>query len=201
MTRHVWPEMLAGWYAVPGQCLFRTEALRAAGGWSEQIAGPEDQELQLRLSKVGPAVFIPATVLEYRTHPGQWRPYDAGVVEDLIHQRFVDDLSGTAQKRAMRRRQAHELLGAAGLAYGEGRYRVALTHSLHAVKAEPKVLLSPLTGPPLVGLIGKAFGGSVLGPRLSSSLRATVRRARRALHRDPGGGAKKAIAPSSARRE
>jgi glycosyltransferase involved in cell wall biosynthesis len=202
MTRPVWPEMLAGWFAVPGQCLFRTERLRSAGGWSEQIAGPEDQELQLRLSTLGPAVFVPATVLEYRAHSGQWRPYDAGLVEESIHQEFAVRLEGNDRDRAMRLRRAHAILfGPASEAHNQGQYRRALTHYLRAVHEAPGILTLPLAGPPLASRIGKAFAGRLLGRRISRRLRSVLGSGRRALRRDPGGGAEKAVASSSARRE
>jgi glycosyltransferase involved in cell wall biosynthesis len=202
MKRPVWPEMLAGWFAVPGQCLFRTEALRAAGGWSEQIAGPEDQELQLRLSKLAPAVFVPASVLEYRTHPGQWRPYDAGKVEEMIHQQFATGLDGNDHNLAMRLRRAHGILsGPASEAHNQGHYRLALSHYLRALREAPTILTLPLAGPPLGARIGKAFAARLLGPRVSRRLRAVLGKGRRALRRDPGAGAEKEIASSSARRE
>jgi hypothetical protein len=202
MTRPVWPEMLAGWFAVPGQCLFRTETLRTAGGWSEQIAGPEDQELQLRMSRLGPAVFVPATVLEYRTHPGQWRAHDAGIVEDAIHQGFVDALTGRDRERAGRLRLAHEILGGdAAAARHEGQYGRAILGYFRAVRSAPGIVASPLTGPPLLALTGKAFTGLLLGPRLAPIVRNSLGAGRRLLRREPGGGATKAVRSSSARRK
>jgi hypothetical protein len=202
ITRPVWPEMLAGWFAVPGQCLFVTETLRAAGGWSEQIAGPEDQELQLRLSKLGPAVFVPATVLEYRTHAGQWRAHDAGVVEDAIHQDFVNTLAGPDRERACRLRLAHEILGGdAAAARREGRYARATGGYFRALRSAPEIVASPLTGPPLLALMGKAFAGLLLGSRLAPVVRNSLGAGRRLLRREPGGGTTKAVRSSSARRK
>src|SRR5579875_1098404 len=80
IRRRLAQELLAGWLsawlAVPGQCLIRTEALRAAGGWNETLVGPEDQELLLRLTAEAHAVLVPPAVLEYRLHGTQWRPPD-----------------------------------------------------------------------------------------------------------------------------
>jgi hypothetical protein len=202
ITRPVWPEMLAGWFAVPGQCLFRTDRLRAAGGWSQQLVGVEDQELQFRLSELGPAVFVPATVLEYRAHSGQWRSYDAGSVEESIHQQFAAGLDGDDRDRAMRLRRAHAILfGPASEAHNQGHYPGALRHYLRAVREAPAILTFPLAGPPLASRIGKALAARLLGPHLSARLRALLGRSRRALRRDPGGGAQKEVASSSARRE
>jgi hypothetical protein len=202
MTRRVWPDMLAGWFAVPGQCLFRTETLLTAGGWSEQIAGPEDQELQLRLSKLGPAVFVPASVLEYRVHPGQWRAHDAGVVEEAIHQDFVDALMGSESQRGVRLRLAHKILSDdADAARREGQYSEALAGYFRALRSAPEIVASPLTGPPLLALIGKAFAGLLLGSRLAPVVRNSLGAGRRLLRREPGGGAAKAVRSSSSRRD
>ena len=199
--RRIWPEMLAGWFAVPGQCLFRTARLRAAGGWSERIAGPEDQELQLRLSDFGPALFVPTTVLEYRAHGGQWRPYDAARVEDAIHDEFVDRLSGDDERLARRLRRAHAILvDDAAPAYHAQRYAHALSRYVRAVQAAPTILVSPLTGPPLARVLAKAIAGMLLGSRLAAAARRSKALVRRALRRDPGLGAPKATGSSSARR-
>lgn len=199
--RRIWPEMLAGWFAVPGQCLFRTRLLQAAGGWSEQIAGPEDQELQLRLSDFGPAIFVPTAVLEYRTHAGQWRPYDAALVEDAIHAEFVDRLSGDDERFARRLRRAHAILfDEAAPAYRAQRYAYALSRYLRAVRAAPSILASPLTGPPLLRVLAKATAGMLLGSRLTAAGRRWKGLVRRALRRDPGRGAQKPTGSSSARR-
>jgi glycosyltransferase involved in cell wall biosynthesis len=202
VIRPVWPDMLAGWFAVPGQCLFRTEALRAVGGWSERIAGPEDQELQLRLSAAGPAVFIAGTVLEYRRHPGQWRPYDAAEVEDEIHEQFVNHLPREDRERGARLRRAHEAIGVeASVAQSQGRYGDALRGCAKAVHVAPSVLRSPLTGPPLLQLMGKAAIGSLLGSRFAPRARGALRASRRALKREPGGAAPKPTGSSSAKRK
>lgn len=202
MTRLVWPEMLAGWFALTGQCLFRTGWLRAAGGWSKQLIGAEDQELQLRLSELGPAVFVPASVVEYRIHSAQWRTYDAGMVEEIIHQEFAANLDGSDRDLAMHLRRAHGILsGPASEALSRGDYRVALRHYLRALREAPTILTLPLAGPPFAARIGKVAAARLLGPHVSPRVRAVLGKGRRALRRDPGGGTQKSIASSSARRE
>ena len=65
-VRYVGPEVLAGWYAVPGQCLFRTHVVQRVGGWDEELRVAEDQDLLLRTDRQGPVVLDPRS--------GPWQP-------------------------------------------------------------------------------------------------------------------------------
>jgi glycosyltransferase involved in cell wall biosynthesis len=200
-TRRIWPEMLAGWFAVPGQCLFRTAVVRSVGGWSKRLVGSEDQEFQFRLSEFGPALFVPSTVLEYRAHGGQRRAYDAAHVEDTIHDEFVSRLSGDDERLARRLRQAQTIVvDEAAPAYHSRRYAQALSAYLRAIRTAPSMLVSPLTGPPLAGILAKAITGRLLGSRLAAAGHRSKAFVRRAMRRDPGEGAEKATGSSSARR-
>jgi hypothetical protein len=194
--------MLAGWFAVPGQCLIRTETLLEAGGWSSNIVGPEDQDLQLRLSKFGPAAFVPGTVLEYRAHSGQWRPSDVDVVEETLHRDFAEALVGNEREEALRLRRTHRILGVdAASAYRDGRYPTAVREYVRAIRSTPSVLASPLTGPPVAGALIKAGVGVLLGSKVASGARRALRAGRRARRREPEGEAAKTVRSSSARRE
>jgi hypothetical protein len=120
----------------------------------------------------------------------------------MIHQQFATGLDGNDHNLAMRLRRAHGILsGPASEAHNQGHYRLALSHYLRALREAPTILTLPLAGPPLGARIGKAFAARLLGPRVSRRLRAVLGKGRRALRRDPGAGAEKEIASSSARRE
>ena len=68
-----------------------TDVLRSSGGWDETLAGPEDQELWLRLGYPRPAVFVPEAVVEYRLHgPPRVAPDNYEVEEHIRHS--VDEL-------------------------------------------------------------------------------------------------------------
>jgi glycosyltransferase involved in cell wall biosynthesis len=51
-----------------GSAMFRREAFEAAGGYREDCAGWEDQDLFLRLSRRGRVVVLPETLYFYRYH-------------------------------------------------------------------------------------------------------------------------------------
>ena len=72
--RSILHDVLFGWMAVSGQCLFRTEALRALGGWDGAWIPIEDHVLLLEAARRGPVALLPDILLLYRVHPGQWRP-------------------------------------------------------------------------------------------------------------------------------
>lgn len=51
-------------------CLFRREALRKVGGYSDRFEVAHDIDLFLRLAEVGKLGNVPETVMHYRLHPG-----------------------------------------------------------------------------------------------------------------------------------
>ena len=68
--RPILHDVLFGWMAVSGQCLFRADVLRAVGGWEGAWIPIEDHVLLLRAASRGPVALLPGIVLMYRVHPG-----------------------------------------------------------------------------------------------------------------------------------
>ncbi len=181
---HVWPEVLAGWYAVPGQCLFRTPALRSVGGWDEELSVAEDQDLLLRTSRLGPTVLLRDIVLGYRVHgPGRHAP--AEIIERAIRERYLHRLGNREQVAARRFVTAWEQLTAAGDAYRCGEYQAAVVSLRAATTAAPTLLNSPITGRYLEVMSMKYRAGAMLGSRLSLVARRIGRSMRKVARRDP----------------
>jgi hypothetical protein len=189
VRRELAPELLLGWLsvwlAVPGQCLLRTDDLRAVGGWNRTLVGPEDQELLLRITQDRPAVLIPQTVLEYRLHDSQWRPPDVAAQEAAFRREIARQLAATGRGDTPELLRAGDLLRAADSSYDAQSYSQALKLYWAAAKIAPAILTSPLVAPPYVHLVAKSFAGACVGGRGSRLVRGTRGRVRRLLHRAP----------------
>jgi len=163
-VKTVFDEVLLGWVAFQGCVLYRTSILHKCGGWDERLAGPEDQELWLRLSLWGPVVFVPCPVMENRIHAGQWRPKDIHSVEEKFRREFVEGLPSKLRSRAERVLRARQRLKLCSAAYVRGHYIEAVRHFWGALREVPHLAWSPLVGHSLLGLFFRAMAGSVLGP-------------------------------------
>lgn len=142
----VWPEMLGGWWwPGTGQCLFRREALESIGGYDPGLVSSEDQEIQFRLSRIGPALFVPGVVLEVRSHPLQCRDPSAADIADRLHSSFAASLSGRDAVRAERLSRAHRSVLAGLRATHARRFGTAFGCFLRAARIAPETLRSPLS--------------------------------------------------------
>ena len=174
-------ELLAGWVALGGQSLMRTELLRAAGGWREELVVAEDQELWLRLCGRGPVAIIPESVLTHRPHglagdaPGH-RDVERGLLVEYLDRR--PDPNG----RAARAVAAREHLRDAYVALESGAYRSALYPTLRGVGTAPFLLASPLVGPGIAKGLLYAVVAAALPPAATGRLRDAVRRRRARAH-------------------
>jgi hypothetical protein len=167
--------------------LFRTDVVRASGGWDESLAGPEDQELWLRLGYVRPVVFVPETVVQYRLHgPPRIAP-DNYQAEERIREGFVAQLSGRDARVARRLMIARHALADSNRGFAEGDYRLAASGLFGAVRAAPELLVSPIVGASIAGSIVKASAAAVLPHGLARAADAQVKRARERLRRAPSG--------------
>lgn len=209
-TRAVWPEVLAGWVAVGGQTLFRAEAVRAVGGFAEELAVAEDQDLWLRLSAQAQgarATFVPRTVLHQRAHgpapaalagspeagaPGLEAPdvpvahrVRAEDVEAAMRARFVAGRPPAERPRAEALVAARGQLQAATVAFEEARFRDAAVAITRALVLAPSLAASPVVGPGLVLSLAKAAGAGALPPPAGLAARRGLRRLRGARGRDP----------------
>jgi glycosyltransferase involved in cell wall biosynthesis len=176
---------LTAWVAVPGQCLIRTDVLRAVGGWNQTLVGPEDQELLLRLTSERPALIVPGVVLEYRLHDTQWRPPDVRAQETAFRLDVAERLSAENRPGALETVRAGELLRAAGTRYDEGRYRSAIRLLREARRRSPAILSSPIMAPPFVHLWAKSVVGGALGSGGAGFVRDARGHVRRMLRRSP----------------
>jgi glycosyltransferase involved in cell wall biosynthesis len=189
VRRKLAPELLLGWLsvwlAVPGQCLLRTDDLRAAGGWNRTLVGPEDQELLLRITQDRPAVLIPQAVLEYRLHDSQWRPPDVAAQEAAFRRDIARQLAAAGRGDTAELLRAGDLLRAADARYDAHSYSQALRLYWAAAKAAPAIPTSPLVAPPYVHLVAKSFAGACAGRHGSRLVRGSRGRVRRLLRRAP----------------
>jgi GT2 family glycosyltransferase len=142
----VWPEMLGGWWwPGTGQCLFRREALESIGGYDPALASSEDQEIQFRLSRIGPAVLVSGVVLEVRSHPLQRHDPSAAEIADRLHVGFATSLAGREALRAAQLRRSHGIAPLGLRAITERRFGAASACFLRAARAAPEILRSPLS--------------------------------------------------------
>jgi glycosyltransferase involved in cell wall biosynthesis len=150
ITRSVCADVSLGWYSLPGQTLFRRGALEEVGGWNESVALGEDYELWARLAPLGLVAFVPSVVLE-RGVPAR-PPHDqptVGTRAALMYPEEVGQLSG-------RFRRARELYLDAIRSLDDDP-RGALRGLAAALRTDPHMLLSPLTGPTAAAHLGRAL--------------------------------------------
>ena len=176
--RAMWREVLFGWYALPGANLWRTEALRALGGWDESRTYAEDLELAYR-THPAPVALVPDVVLSWRKHgrvvPAEvqagWRAQEAE-----LHEAFLDRLAPRERDVGRRTLEARATFGLALEHHRTGDFVPALRGFAAAIRLAPWLLGSPVYAPWLVQLVGRAG----VGVLLPTSLRDRVRRARQA---------------------
>jgi glycosyltransferase involved in cell wall biosynthesis len=184
VTRPAWREVLAGWVAITGQMLFRTDRLRDAGGFDSTMALAEDQELWLRMG-IEPATFIPWVVLDKRTHGPSRDTPDMELVHADIRSRFVEQLDGRDRldaERAIRARA--EFLGSVD-AFDDDDFRLAARRLIRGARFSPAVMSSAVTGLGLNVSLGKALAGAMLPGSAAHVLRRGVRGIKALQHRDP----------------
>ena len=182
LVRSVWEDVMAGWMFVSGQVLLRTDAVRAVGGWDEDLVVGEDQDLWLRVPGKRPAVMVPSVVLDQRTRR---EGVDADDVEEAVRARVVNDLPAADRPRAARLIEARRHLRAAGRAFDDDRFGAATAALLAAARAAPSLLASPIWGPQLVLSTAKGATGAALPGAAGQTARRAVKRARTRLGRNP----------------
>ena len=65
---YVWQRLFEGRFICPSTVMFRTEALRAAGGYNPLLTF-EDFDIWMRLARHAPVAYVPAVVSHHRLHP------------------------------------------------------------------------------------------------------------------------------------
>jgi len=185
IQRIVWTDLLLGWLPVPGQVLWRTDAIRQLGGWNADlpIGQPEDRELCVRASRHRPMVITPSTVLESRIHDGQTKNLEGRLLHERWIRRYVDALPPNDRALGYRTLYVRHLLESAGRAYGDFDYRAAISLYLRALRSAPRVLSSPLQWHRVVPPLTKSLLGVVAGHRVMLFARVTRARARPRIRR------------------
>jgi hypothetical protein len=167
LVRPVWEDVMAGWMFVSGQVLLRTDAVRAAGGWDEDLTVAEDQDLWLRVPGRRPAVLVPTIVLEQRTRP-------EGAVG-------ADEIESALRIAVVRELQSR----AAGRAFEEEHFAEAAGALVRAARAAPSLLASPIWGPQLLLSTAKGAAVAALPGPAGRWARRTVKDVRTRLGRNP----------------
>lgn len=160
--RIIWPELLAGWSSISGQNLYRTAVITELGGYRLDLNIGEDRELWFRAARLGKVAIIPAIVLEYRAHEGQWRPENIVEVREKVFQECINSLPAEEQQRGKKIRESAGYSQNAEDEYRKGNYRVALNDYYKACQAAPQLAISPITGPPLARGVAKSLVRSLL---------------------------------------
>jgi glycosyltransferase involved in cell wall biosynthesis len=152
-------DVLFGWMAVSGQCLFRAEVLRAVGGWDGAHIPIEDHVLWLRAASLGPVVLLPESVLLYRVHAGQWRPENLRQMMTDVREDAVRRLSEPERGVGERILRGRALADAAYLRYHQGRRFAALALFARTLATLPSARRSPLVRRQLLGVMLKCLVG------------------------------------------
>lgn len=170
-------DVLAGWVALGGQSLMRTQAVRDVGGWREGLSVAEDQELWLRLCSRGPVAVVGEAALIHRPHglggdALDFRDAEREVVNDYLEAATAPD------DRAVRAARAREHLRDADIGFQRGAYRSTLGATLRGILAAPFLLASPLVGPGLTRGLGNALVAASLPRPVVEALRVAMRKHR-----------------------
>lgn len=148
-TRVIWRELLFGWWSNSGQNLYRTNVVRAAGGFDPATTHVEDRRLWLAVATRGPVCVVPSVAMEYRQHDGQLKPADLDEIRERVWRDFIGGLDASHQGEARRIRRAAVLVDRAERARVERRFADAFRNQLTACLLAPSLVRSPLTGRPM----------------------------------------------------
>ncbi len=186
LLRNVWTDAFVGWYAGSGQIMWRAEIVRRVGGWSERLSVAEDQDLLLRMARLGPFAFTPQVVLLNRVHAGQWRPPAVRETEEMLRSAIKAGLVGPRRVEADRLLQTRSALDVATASYWARNGKAALHAYGSVLRESPELRWSPLWGPFVWAGLAKSAVMAVFGAGLFERLRSMKGVVREGLHRDPG---------------
>ena len=177
LLRRTWREELAQWNMPPGAMLWRTEVVRRLGGWDESLRRAEDAELCLRAWR-HPAALIPRTVMRYRYHLNQVPTSVTWPLDWAARRGFVDSLPQPERAEGERLLRSRELYQQALEQHLEGNFRSSAAGFAAMARNSPGLVLSPVSGPYLDGLLARAALGAVLPGGLSARISSARRRFR-----------------------
>jgi glycosyltransferase involved in cell wall biosynthesis len=156
-TRHIWRELLSGWWANSGQNLYRTATVREAGGFDPAAEVCEDRKLWLNVARRGPVCLVPQVAMDYRLHAGQSKPPNVDDVRKRVWSEFVASLPHRDRRQAIRTREAAEFVDRAMRARERREFGSALWLQVRACVRAPWLVSSPLTGRPMWWAVKKAL--------------------------------------------
>lgn len=168
-TRRAFEDFLFGWSAVSGQNVYRTEAVRRAGGYDPSISFVEDRDLWLRVSRLGPIVLRPEIVMTYRIHAHHRGAGDLRRLREMVARRAIRQLPLSDRRRGLAIRRSAALVSEAEDAMRAGHPFRALGLTARAAVLPPRPFLSPLIGPWIVQRLAYAAWARVR-PKLRSSV-------------------------------
>ncbi len=145
-VRNPLADVVEGHRFFPSTVLARRSAIDAAGTFDEDLATGEDWLFFLRLSRVGPFVFLPAPTALYRRHAGQTRS-DPAMMEAALPvwtARWFDDPKTPPPARAQRDRLVGRHLAWIARNWRRvGDSKRAASCLRRAVALSPRLLLHP----------------------------------------------------------
>jgi glycosyltransferase involved in cell wall biosynthesis len=174
--RPILHDVLFGWMAVSGQCLFRAETLRAMGGWDGAWIPIEDHVLLLEAAGRGPVALLPDIVLLYRVHPGQWRPDNLQRMMTEVRERALGRWPEAERGLGRRILEGRAVANAAHLRYHQGRRLAALALFARTFWMLPSVRRSSLARRQLLEAMLKCVVGG-RGVHIMKRIRMAVRAA------------------------
>jgi glycosyltransferase involved in cell wall biosynthesis len=154
--RVIWPELVAAWGSVSGQNVYRTAVVREVGGYPLWLNVVEDRKMWLDVAVKGPVALTPVAVMEYRDHGASRVPANIRELRLGVFLPFLETLPGGMAERGRRARA----FGAAMEAAGDSVWGWA-----RAFWTDPRLAVSPLTGPLFARGLGKAILSPVWRPR------------------------------------
>ncbi len=113
VQHNVWRDVQFWWPYPVTASMFRTAVVRQVGGFNEELVFyGDDTDLWMRLSDLGPVVYMPENVIRWRFH-GQQRPGDFYDFQTKIGEGFKDSWSperrGAAEKVLAARAALYDL--------------------------------------------------------------------------------------------
>jgi glycosyltransferase involved in cell wall biosynthesis len=149
-----------GWVAPPSQTMFRTDLVRAVGGWRVDAVRGEDRLMWLALSTYGGAVFVPRLVVLMEKRPREIRRQRARRFDFDQWSQYIAELHDDRDARDARLIEATRAWDAAMELYDAHSYRDALVAEMASFRSAPSAFLSPLVRTRLIGMIGLTVLGA-----------------------------------------
>lgn len=158
----VW-DIFFGWTAAPGQCMFRTQAVKKIGGWNPNVIVEEERELLLRLLKGdGLVALMPEVVLFKRSRNGGLCDHKRDeFLRGQICREAMKRLTGRDQILAGKILKARQHYFCANEHYEHHKFGEALRLYIRALGEAPELIRLPLSRKPLLSAIVKSCLGNL----------------------------------------